>query len=255
MQSSGQLAVLAHVATTVVTWLVYPIVRPPLPARVGSVRGPIRFLAGWVYWVTSPALRIARALRLTADALTGLGLCLSVAAGVLAGLGAFGWAFVALIWGGAADLLDGELARATGTSSPAGAFLDSNLDRISEIALLAGIAVALHPAPVGVSCAVAALAASLMVSYARARGEGLGVSCPSFGLERPHRLVAFMVALVAAAFLTPELAALVLTWTCGLVALGAGATALGRVFVIHQLLRRSGEPSRDWHGTPPRTLP
>jgi CDP-diacylglycerol--glycerol-3-phosphate 3-phosphatidyltransferase len=253
MQSSGQLIVLAHLGLTVVTALAFAVVRPATPARVANVRQPLRAIASWAYWATSPVLRVARALHLSANFVTGVGLVLSLVAGVLAGLGAYGWAFAALIWGSAADLLDGELARATGTSSPAGAFLDSNLDRVSEIALLAGVAVALHPARAGTACALAALAASFMVSYARARGEGLGVACPKFGLERPHRLVAFMVALLVTAFLSPEAAALVLTAVCGLVAAGAGLTALGRVVVIHQLLRRASAPSRDWHGTPPGT--
>ncbi len=251
VQSSGQIAVLAHLALTAATWLAFPLVRPAAPARIGSLRQPLRTIAAWAYWATSPALRGARALRLSPDAVTGIGVALSIAAGVLAGLGASGWAFVALLWGSAADLLDGELARSTGTSSRAGAFLDSNLDRISEIALLAGVAVALHPGRAGSACASAALATSLMVSYARARGEGLGVSCPSFGLERPHRLLAFMLALLAATFVAPEPAALILTTVCALVALGAGLTALGRMVIIHQLLRRAGEPSR---GTPPGSL-
>ena len=58
-----------------------------------------------------------------------------------------------------------------------------------------------------------------------------------------------------AAVLENGAAAELLTYTCGLVALGAGLTALGRMVIIHQLLRREGEPSRDWHGTPPGTMP
>jgi CDP-diacylglycerol--glycerol-3-phosphate 3-phosphatidyltransferase len=135
-------------------------------------------------------------------------------------------------------MLDGELARATGTQSPAGAFLDSNLDRISEIALFAGLGAG-FPDRAGVFWAGAALAASLMVSYARARGEGLGVACPAFGLERPHRLVLVMGALLVAPFLRDASATLALEGVCALVAVGAGATALGRLVVLHQLLRRA----------------
>jgi CDP-diacylglycerol--glycerol-3-phosphate 3-phosphatidyltransferase len=255
MESSGRYAVLVHLFAALATMLTYAVIRPPRPERVRHLRGPIGALGAWAYWATRWVLRGALAIRLSPDTLTGLGLGLSIAAGVLTAVGAHGWAFTALLWGSAADMLDGELARTTGTSSRAGAFLDSSLDRISEMALLAGIAVALHPAPTGSAFAVAALAASFMVSYARARGEGLGVSCPSFGLERPHRLLAFMVALLAATFLEPAPAAQVLTWVCGGVALGAGITALARMFTIHQLLRRAGEPSRDWHGTPPGAVP
>ena len=255
MEASGQLAVLAHLALAAATAAVYAVVRPPRPARLAGYGGFIGMLGAWALWATSPMLRVARALRLTPTALTSIGLLLNVAAGVLAAVGAFGWAWVALLWGSAADMLDGELARSTGTSSRAGAFLDSSLDRVSEIALLAGLGYLLHPERAGVVCAVAALAASFMVSYARARGEGLGVSCPTFGLERPHRMVVFIFSMLTAAFLSPHAAAVLLTYTCGLIALGAGLTALGRMFIIHQLLRREGEPSRDWHGTPPGTTP
>jgi CDP-diacylglycerol--glycerol-3-phosphate 3-phosphatidyltransferase len=255
MEASGQLAVLVHLALAAATALVYAAVRPPRPARLAGYRGLMGMLGGWAYWVTSPIMRTARVLRLTPTVITSIGLVLNVAAGLLAALGALGWAWVALLWGSTADLLDGELARSTGTSSRAGAFLDSSLDRVSEIALLAGLGFLLHPQRVGVVCAVAALAASFMVSYARARGEGLGVSCPTFGLERPHRMVAFIFALLVATFLSPGAAAELLTYTCGLVALGAGLTALGRMVIIHQLLRREGEPSRNWHGTPPGTMP
>jgi CDP-diacylglycerol---glycerol-3-phosphate 3-phosphatidyltransferase len=255
METSGRYAVLFHLALTAATALAYAIVRPPRPERIAGMRGPMGVLGGWAYWATRWVLRAALALRLSPNILTGIGLALSAAAGVFAALGAWGWGLVALVWGSAADLLDGQVARTTGTSSPAGAFLDSNLDRISEMALLAGIAVALHPEPVGVACAVAALAASFMVSYARARGEGLGVSCPNFGLERPHRLLAFMVAYFAATFLPPAGGALFVTCVCGAVALGAGVTALARMVTIHQLLRRAGEPSRDWRGAPPGPVP
>jgi CDP-diacylglycerol--glycerol-3-phosphate 3-phosphatidyltransferase len=255
MERTGQVAVLFHLALAAASAMAYALLRPPRPARLEGYRGPIALLGGWAYWVTRPVLFSARILRLTPDVVSGLGLVLNLAAGVLAALGAFGWAFVALLWGSAADLLDGELARSTGTSSSAGAFLDSNLDRVSELALLAGLGFVLHPERVGVFCAVAALASSFMVSYARARGEGLGVACPTFGLERPHRLLLFLFAMLVATFLSARAALELLTYACGLVALGAGLTALGRMVIIHQLLRRGAEPSRDWQRTPPGTLP
>ena len=255
MEHTGQLAVLAHLALACATMFVYAVLRPPLPDRVAKYRGILAFMGGWAYWVTSPVLAVARSMHLTPSVVTGLGFGLNVLAGIFAGLGAFGWAFVGLLWGSAADMLDGELARRTGTSSRAGAFLDSNLDRVSEIALLAGVGFALHPQRVGVICAVAALAASFMVSYARARGEGLGVACPAFGLERTHRMVVFIFAMLGVTFLSGQAGADLLTYACGFVALGAGLTALGRMVIIHQLLRRAAGPSRDWHETPPGTMP
>jgi CDP-diacylglycerol--glycerol-3-phosphate 3-phosphatidyltransferase len=177
-------------------------------------------------------------LRLSANAITGIGAALALAAGVLAAVGEWGWAGFLLVFGSWCDLIDGEIARTTQTQGKAGAFLDSNLDRLSEIALFAGLAASL-PDRTGSFWAVAALAASLMVSYARARGEGLGVECPNFGMERPHRVVLLMFAMLFAPFLPPGPAVLVVEGACALVAVGAGATALGRMVVIHHRLRRT----------------
>lgn len=249
MTDSAVVAILLHVAIAAATAVAYALARPPRPARLAGYRGPIAVLGGWAYWVTRPMHDAAARLGLTPNALTGYGLVLNVLSGVAASYGAWGWAGLLLVWGSIGDLLDGELARSTGQQSPAGAFLDSNLDRISEIALFAGLAVA-FPDRAGVGWAVAALSASLMVSYARARGEGLGVACPTFGLERPHRLVILMAALLVAAFLEPLHAVTLVEGACALVAVGAGATALGRLVVIHHLLRR-GEAGADAPGTPP----
>ncbi len=258
---SGGLAVLAHLALSAAVTVGYAVVRPPRPARLDGYRGPIAWLGGWAYWGTRPLLDVAIALGLTPNGMTWIGLGLSAAAGACAAAGAWGWGWVALLWGCTGDLLDGELARRTGQSSKAGAFLDSNLDRVSEIVLLGGIAYGL-PDRTGSAVALAALAASFMVSYARARGEGLGVSCPTFGLERPHRMVILIFTFLAAAFLSPANAALLLTVACGVIAVGAGATALARMVVIHQLLRRAAAPlparapeTQAFHGTPPAGQP
>jgi CDP-diacylglycerol--glycerol-3-phosphate 3-phosphatidyltransferase len=252
----GATIVLAHLAAAAVVAVAYAVVRPPRPARLDGYRGPIALLGGWAYWATRPLLGAAAALGVTPAGMTGIGLALNTAAGALACRGAWGWAWVMLLWGSTADLLDGELARRTGTSSKAGAFLDSNLDRLSEIALLGGLAVGLADRASS-GWALAALGASFMVSYARARGEGLGAACPTFGLERPHRLVIFIFTFLAATFLSAAAAELLLTVACGVVAVGAGATAAARMVVIHQLLRRGAESleaaptdsSQTWHGT------
>jgi CDP-diacylglycerol--glycerol-3-phosphate 3-phosphatidyltransferase len=242
MMSQGErLAVLLHLVAAAATGIVYAFLRPPAPPRVAGKHGPIALLGRWAYWVLRPVLDAARAVRLSPNGMTAIGTALSLGAGAAAAAGGFGWAGLLLVWGSACDLLDGELARSTGTQTKAGAFLDSNLDRISDIALFAGLAAAFFPDGPGVLWAVAAMASSLMVSYARARGEGLGVSCPAFGLERPHRVVPFMFALLATPFLSAHTTLLLLEWLCALVAIGASATALGRMVVIHQSLRRAGE--------------
>lgn len=236
--------VLAHAALAAASLAAFALVRPPAPARLAGRTGAIAAAGRWAYWATRPILAVADAAGLSADAVTLLGLALSIGAGTAAGFGAWGLAAVLLLWGGLCDMLDGELARRRGTVTVAGAFLDSNLDRLAEVALFFGLAAG-FPDRWGGFAAMAALVASLLVSYARARGEGLAVDCPAFGWERPHRLVLVLVALLVAPFLPAGRATLTLQLVCGAIAVGAGLTALGRIVVIRRmLLRREAERAR-----------
>jgi CDP-diacylglycerol--glycerol-3-phosphate 3-phosphatidyltransferase len=90
-----------------------------------------------------------------------------------------------------ADMLDGVLARIKGTSGAWGAFLDSTLDRVSDAAVFAGLAIWLARTGQGALAVVAlfCLVAGLLVSYAKARAEGLGVRCDVGIAERTERLL------------------------------------------------------------------
>jgi CDP-diacylglycerol--glycerol-3-phosphate 3-phosphatidyltransferase len=90
-----------------------------------------------------------------------------------------------------ADMLDGVLARVKGTSGAWGAFLDSTLDRVSDAAVFAGLAIWLARTGQGVLAVVAlfCLVAGGLVSYAKARAEGLGLRCDVGIAERTERLV------------------------------------------------------------------
>jgi CDP-diacylglycerol--glycerol-3-phosphate 3-phosphatidyltransferase len=245
---SGQIAILALLAVALATSLLYLVARPAAPARVAGP-GIIPMLGRWAYFVSRPVLRAAMALGITANGMTAIGVGLTLVASGAAALRLWGWAALALVFGSWCDLMDGELARSTSTQSPAGAFLDSNLDRISEIALFAGLGWA-FTTPSGTFWAAAACVASLMVSYARARGEGLGAECPNFGFERPHRVVTLMFTLIAAQFLAPERALLLVEAICGLITLAAGGTAVARIWIIHRILERRAAAQRD-PGLPP----
>ena len=96
-----------------------------------------------------------------------------------------------------ADMLDGVLARMKGTSGAWGAFLDSTLDRIGDAAVFAGLAIWLARDHQGGLALVTlyCLVTGSLVSYARARAEGLGVRCDVGVAERTERL---LIALVAA---------------------------------------------------------
>jgi CDP-diacylglycerol--glycerol-3-phosphate 3-phosphatidyltransferase len=248
MGASSRIAIVLLLGTAALTAGIYAAVRPTPPERMKAYRGPIGVLGRWAYFVTRPLLRVAIALKLTANAVTAVGAAIAIAAGAFAAFGEWGWAGFLLVFGSWCDLIDGEVARATRTTGKAGAFLDSNLDRLSEIAIFSGLA-ASFPHRSGAFWATYALAASLMVSYARARGEGLGVECPNFGMERPHRVVLLMFALIFAPFFG-RAGGLVVEGACAFIALGATVTALGRMVVIHRQLRKqeqdpaAGGPTR-----------
>lgn len=98
-----------------------------------------------------------------------------------------------VVWlaGSAFDLVDGALARRRGQASPAGAFLDSTLDRVSEGALFAAIAYrfAAAGAPTEAALAALALLGAMLVSYTRARAEGLGIQCKVGLITRAERVM------------------------------------------------------------------
>jgi CDP-diacylglycerol---glycerol-3-phosphate 3-phosphatidyltransferase len=243
MTPSYPIALLAVLGLAAATATAYLLVRPRPHERMKAYGGIIGALGRWLYFVTGPLLRLAIALRLTANFMSVAGAVFGLAAGGFAAAGQWGWAGLSLAASAWCDLIDGEIARATRTQGKAGAFLDSNLDRIIEIALFAGMATAL-PDRSGAVWSMAALASSFMVSYARARGEGLGVACPNFGMERPHRVVLLLSALLAAPFLGVRGGALLVESACAIVTVGASATAVGRMFVIHHRLRRQEDDPR-----------
>ncbi|MCP2340874.1 phosphatidylinositol phosphate synthase [Actinomadura rupiterrae] len=97
------------------------------------------------------------------------------------------------------DMLDGAVARVTGTTSRFGAFLDSTMDRVADAAIFAGLMIGLSRDGEDGLAAVAlyCLVAGVVVSYAKARAEGLGYTCNVGIAERSERLI---IALVAAGF-------------------------------------------------------
>jgi len=100
-----------------------------------------------------------------------------------------------LLISGILDILDGKVARRGGTSSAFGAFFDSTLDRLGEAALFSGIAVYFvitsgQRWPIlGLGVSLLTIAGSFLVSYTRARAEGLGLECSVGIAQRPERIV------------------------------------------------------------------
>jgi CDP-diacylglycerol--glycerol-3-phosphate 3-phosphatidyltransferase len=128
--------------------------------------------------------------------LTITGFVLSAAAAYFFLQGAFLWAGLVLLAGGVFDSIDGQVARETNRTSDFGAFFDSVTDRFSEIIVLAGIIMYyIDFYPVAALVTLAFLLSSLMVSYTKARGEGLGTLCDIGIMQRPERV--FLLGLAA----------------------------------------------------------
>jgi CDP-diacylglycerol--glycerol-3-phosphate 3-phosphatidyltransferase len=132
------------------------------------------------------------------DAVTYMGLLLTIGVAALAALGEIRWAGVAYIFASVCDAVDGTLARVSGRGSRFGAFLDSTIDRFEESIVLLGLSI--HYARVGglveIPLILVVAVGSLMVSYTRARAEAVGVACKVGIMTRPPRVVIMIVGMI-----------------------------------------------------------
>jgi phosphatidylglycerophosphate synthase len=155
----------------------------------------------------APALLLGR-LGLTPNALTIIGSALTGCVGILVAQGWFIPAGVCLFLFSATDTLDGALARATNRVSVFGAFLDSVCDRYAEAAVFLGVIwyYQSRADSTGVVLAYLALVGSVMVSYARARAEGVGLQAADIGwFQRPERIITLGIALLLTPLYAPIL--------------------------------------------------
>jgi len=146
-----------------------------------------------------PVARFIADLGIPPTAITVAGLGLAALSGLSIGRGHFLGGGILLIVSGLCDMIDGASAREGGRTSRIGAFLDSTVDRYSEVVVLLGALVYyLARSPGGPEVLTAAmvflaLAGSFLVSYTRARAEAVGESCEIGLAERPERLVILIV--------------------------------------------------------------
>ena len=148
----------------------------------------IRFLA-------EPCARILLRLHVAPNAVTLLGFLLSGGVAYLFATGSFRAGGALLLVSSLFDLLDGTMARLGGRASAFGALLDSVTDRLSEAAVLLGLLLYYYDqsSQAGVILVYLTLVVSLLVSYVRARGEGLGVATTVGLVTRPERAVILAV--------------------------------------------------------------
>ncbi|MEW6360800.1 MAG: CDP-alcohol phosphatidyltransferase family protein [Pyrinomonadaceae bacterium] len=132
------------------------------------------------------------------NALTTIGVTINIGCGVLFGIGEFFWAGIVLIFANIFDMLDGNVARLTGRVTKFGSFLDSSLDRLSDMVAFLGIMIFYagntpQHSILNVILAGIGMIASVMVSYTTARSEGLGVKANVGFLQRPERIVLLII--------------------------------------------------------------
>jgi CDP-diacylglycerol---glycerol-3-phosphate 3-phosphatidyltransferase len=153
-------------------------------------RGAMRIIDAMVRWLAFGGV--------SPNILTVIGVAINVGCGVLFGFGEFFWAGIVLIIANLFDMLDGNVARVAGRVTKFGGFLDSSLDRVSDMVVFLGI-IAFYASNIpqhsllNTILAGVAMMFSVMVSYTTARSEGLGVKANVGFLQRPERVVLLVI--------------------------------------------------------------
>jgi CDP-diacylglycerol--glycerol-3-phosphate 3-phosphatidyltransferase len=187
-------------------------------------------------------------LGLTPDGLTLIGFGITVAGSILVGLQAWIVGGLVVFVGGVFDMFDGTLARATGKVSNLGAFMDSTFDKLGEIIVFLGVIAGMQAAgatDVPVLVAAAAMGASIMVSYARAKSDGLGFSS-GMGLAavgvmpREIRLVIISLGIVLTG---TGIGISAIEFALGVILVGATITVIQRILHVRRQAKSAATTS------------
>jgi len=151
-----------------------------------------KYLKTWFLAILRPLAQLFIRMGFRPDWLTLIGLFMNLVATVAFAKGYLRWGAAIMLLAGLCDILDGQVAREGRRETKFGALLDSTTDRYSEIFLYFGIGAYLIGRDEWVASGILffALSGSLMVSYVRARAEGLGEDCKVGFMQRPERIVA-----------------------------------------------------------------
>ena len=205
------------------------------------------YLQKLIYTLINPIIKGMIKMGITPNMVTTIGFVGNVVAAFLfihasqltplsMGFSWLGWGGAILLFSGLFDMMDGRLARLGNMSTTFGAFWDSTLDRYSELFSLFGITLYLMTAS-GIWAGVItflALVGSIMVSYVRARAEGLGIECKVGIMQRPERVVVTALAAIITGMTSN------LWWLIGgmtLIAVLANITAFWRVAHCYKQLK------------------
>ncbi|GAC1434760.1 MAG: CDP-alcohol phosphatidyltransferase family protein [Ktedonobacteraceae bacterium] len=186
---------------------------------------------------------IAR-LGITPNMLTGIGLLLSLLTAVVIAQGFLFTGGLLVLLAGVFDMFDGAMARVQHTATPFGAFFDSTLDRYSESIILFGLLwytlqrpanfrdmlwPASHEQIWMILLIYIAIVGSLMVSYTKARAEGLGIECKVGLLARPERVVLLAIGLLSGTSI----------WILAILAVFSNVTAVERIIAVWRTTQRT----------------
>lgn len=217
---------------------------PVIPGvKHNQVLGP--FMSRYLVWILGPFERLLVG-RVSPNAITAVSLVMCGVTGVVAALGNLGAACWIFTLAGILDVLDGRLARLGNRQTTSGALFDSVSDRWGELFVFSGYAWYLRDTP-WLLAVLGAVGSSMMVSYTRARAEGLGLDLSGGMMQRAERIVlvtagSLLGAWVAADASTAWLAAPVVGTMMALLALGSTATAVSRwISAFRTLARRDAE--------------
>jgi len=223
--------------------------------------------------ILNPLVRFFIAIGITPNIITTIGLILNILAAIIFILGAekgdrpdlsyIGWGGAMILFAGAFDMMDGQVARQGKMSSKFGALYDSVLDRYSELIMFLGICYYLvaHHYFISSLSAFIALVGSIMVSYTRARAEGLGIPCNEGLMQRPERVITIGLSALVCGIVgfytggnqkwelevfgySPFESITVFTIPLAIIAILANYTAIQRLKACYNYLNKSGETKK-----------
>ena len=198
-------------------------------------------------------VRVLASAGIPPNVLTLIGVTINLACGALFGFGEFFWAGIVLIVANLFDMLDGNVARLSGRVTRYGGFLDSTLDRLSDMGAFLGIIIFYardtpQHSVLNVGLAGVGMIASVLVSYTTARSEGLGVKANVGFLQRPERVVLLIIGALStwdwnsAGFFANRMPQVL--WV---LAIGSMWTLIQRMIYIRRelmLMDRDGQPGK-----------
>ncbi len=213
-------------------WQAHPEASTGKGSRLLSAR-----VRAWYFSNLDPFENWLVRLRVAPTALTYLQAVASVAVAVAYASGLVFSAGFLVLFTGTLDILDGKLARHIGGASPRGAFLDSVIDRYAEFVGYVGLMV-FFSSGWRVWLVLLALLGGMMVSYTRARADGLGLSCEMGWLQRPERFVLLGFGSIFSSIATHVFGGdqVLLVATMTLLAVLANATAVQRIAYVSRRL-------------------